>query len=190
MRETVLTTLLYKYNPYARFIIFLYISAFFLFCLFAFDHIPMYVIWLIVGMGAIPLVYAAISKKTAFNFRAWDNRLLSLSPSCIRIGKDRYDIRMVTIDLQINAYDGFIYRIRRKGLLKPQITYGNNNVLLFQYKGVAYDAEFHLPDYASYVTLCEVLDQWKATSVQVNVTELFTREFMHKQYRRLQRKKR
>src|SRR3954471_21763262 len=127
MRETVLTTLLFKYNPYARFVTVLYIVSIFLICLFLCDIIPMYIIWLTLCIWAIPLVYGAISKKTIFNFRALDSRQLTLSSSYIKIGGEKYPIKEVAVELHINAYDGFIYRIRREGLLKPQATYGVNN---------------------------------------------------------------
>jgi len=188
MRETVLTTILYKYNPYARFFVVLYTVSIFLVCLFTSHLLPMYVLWLASCIWAIPLVYAAISKKTVFNFRALDNRLLTLSPSYIKVGHERYIIQEVAIELHINAYDGFIYRIRREGLLTPQAAYGNNNTLLFQYKGVTYDNEFHLCDYNSYKTLYQLVDQWRAAGIPVIVKEAFTREFVDKQYARSIRK--
>jgi hypothetical protein len=182
MQETVLTTLFYKYNPYARFMFFLYVLSIFLLCLFVCDKIPIYIIWLVLCISAMPLVYGAISKKSIFNFRAWDSRMLTLSPSYIRVGTDKYHIQDVQIELHINAYDGFIYRIRQEGLLKPQTTYGDNNLLLFQYKGVTYDVEFHLRDYNSYITLCSLIDAWQAKGVPVTVKEAFTREFVEKQF--------
>lgn len=187
MQETVLTTLLYKYNPYARFLLFLYVISIFLLCLFVCDKIPMYIIWLALCVSAMPLIYGAISKKSVFNFRAWDSRMLTLSPSFIRVGINKYDIRDVKIELHINAYDGFIYRIRQEGLLKPQATYGDNNVLLFQYQGVAHDVEFHLRDYDSYIILCQLIDAWNAKGVTVVVEEAFTREFVNRQYIKQQR---
>lgn len=184
MRDTVLTTLFYKYNPYARFVFFLYTVSVFLLCLFVCDKLPMYIIWLLLCILAIPLVYGAISKKSIFNFRSWDNRMLTLSPAFIQIGNQKYDISEIAIELHINAYDGFINRIRRKGLTKPYTMYGDNNMLIFVHKGVSYDAEFHLRDYNSYVTLCKLTDAWKAAGVPVKLKENFTREFVHKQYLR------
>jgi hypothetical protein len=149
----------------------------------------MYIIWLALCIWAIPLVYAAISKKTVFNFRALDNRLLTLSSSSIKIGKEKYPIGEVALELHINAYDGFIYRIRRKGLLKPQITYGNNNILLIHYKGITYDHEFHLSNHGDYTLLCQLTDQWRGAGVQLVMKESFTREFVNKQYARRNRQK-
>ncbi|THU41268.1 hypothetical protein FAM09_03935 [Niastella caeni] len=189
MQETVLTTLIYKYNPYARFFVVLYIVSIFLFCLFTCDHIPTYIIWLMLCIWALPLVYGAISKKSIFNFRALDSRLLTLSSTYIKVGNQRYAIRDVAVELHITAYDGFIYSIRSEGLLKPQITYGDNNVLLFKFNGVSYDNEFHLRDYNSYITLCQLVDEWRAAGVPVIVKEAFTREFVDKQYVRKSRKK-
>jgi hypothetical protein len=189
MQETVLTTLLYKYNPYARFIVVLYTVCIFLICLFACDKIPMYIIWLTLCIWAIPLVYGAISKKSVFNFRALDNRMLTLSSSNIKVGKEKYPIGEVALELHINAYDGFIYRIRREGLLKPQTTYGNNNILLIHYKGITYDHEFHLSNHADYTLLCALTDQWRGAGVQLIIKESFTREFVDKQYARRNRQK-
>jgi hypothetical protein len=187
MRETVLSTLIYKYNPYARFLLVLYIVSILLLCLFTCDIIPMYIIWTALCIWAIPLVYAGISKKTVFNFRSLDSRLLTLSPSFIKVGKAQYPVKDISIDLHINAYDGFIYRIRREGLLKPQTTHGNNNVLLFTYNGVTYDNEFHLSNYTSYTALCGLVDQWRSAGVRITVEESFTREFVSKQYARINR---
>src|SRR5687767_9848986 len=117
MQETVLTTLIYKYNPYARFLVVLYIVSIFLICLFTSDLLPMYIIWLALCLWTIPLVYAGISKKTVFNFRALDSRQLTMSASYIKVGKEKYTIGEVALELHINAYDGFVYRIRREGLL-------------------------------------------------------------------------
>lgn len=189
MQETVLTTLIYKYNPYARFWVVLYVLSMFLICVFACDIIPMYIIWLALCIWAIPLVYAAISKKTAFSFRALDNRLLTLAASYIQVGKERYPISDTTVELHINAYDGFIYRIRREGLLKPQATYGVNNELFFTCKGSSYDHEFHLRNYNDYTTLYQLIDEWKAAGVKLVVKESFTREFVDKQYARMKRPK-
>jgi hypothetical protein len=137
----------------------------------------------------MPLLYGAISKKTVFNFRAWDNRLLTLSPVRIWIGKQSFDTHDIQIDLQIHAYDGFVYHIRKEGLLGRQSTFGNGNTLLIQHKGSMYDVEFHLRDYESYTTLCTIADEWKARGVRLVVKEIFTREFVKKQYARQQRKK-
>lgn len=182
MQGAVLSTLIYKYNPHARFLVVLYIVSMLLVCLFACDIIPMYIIWTALCIWAIPLVYAGISKKTVFNFRALDNRMLTLSSSFIKIGREQYPIKDVSIELRLHAYDGFVYRIRQEGLLTPQTTHGNSNVLLFTYKGVTYDNEFHLSNYASYMVLCELVDQWRAAGVSITVQELFTREFVRKQY--------
>ena len=190
MRETVLTTLLYKYNPYARFVTVLYIVSIFLICLFLCDVIPMYILWLTLCIWAMPLVYAGISKKTIFNFRALDDRLLTLSSSFIKVGREKYPIKEVTVELHINAYDGFIYRIRQEGLLTPQAAYGVNNELLFIYKGVRHDHEFHLRNYNDYITLCRLIDEWKAAGITIIVKESFTREFVEKQYARMNRLKR
>ncbi len=190
MRETELTTLIYKYNPYARFLVVLYILCMFFLCMFLSDWLPMYVIWTALCIWAMPLVYAAISKKTVFNFRALDNRLLTLSPSFIRLGREYYPIKEVTLELHINAYDGFVYRIRQEGMLTPQITYGVNNVLLITYKGVTHDHEFHLRNYDDYIMLCRLTDAWHTAGVKLVLKEAFTREFVHKQYARLNKKKR
>jgi hypothetical protein len=161
----------------------------FFICLFTSDWLPMYIIWLALCLWAIPLVYAAVSKKTVFNFRALDSRFLTLSQSFIKVGKQQYPIQDITIELNVNAYDGFIYRIRREGLLTPQTAYGVNNVLLITYQGVTYDYEFHLRNYADYITLCELTNQWQAAGVKLLLKESFTREFVNKQYTRLMKKK-
>jgi len=189
MQETVLTTLIYKYNPYARFWVVLYILSIFLMCMFLCDLIPMYIVWLVLCIWAIPLVYAGISKKTAFNFRALDKRLLTLTSTYIKVGKERYPIKDTTVEVHMNAYDNFIYRIRREGLLKPQATYGINNELFFTYNGVTYDFEFHLRGYNDYVTLCQLTDLWKAAGVKLVTKESFTREFVDKQHAKMMRGK-
>jgi hypothetical protein len=189
MRENELTTLIYKYNPYARFFVVLYVLSIFFICLFTSDLLPMYIIWLALCLWAIPLVYAAISKKTVFNFRALDSRLLTFTPSFIKVGKQQFPIMDITVELHVNAYDGFIYRIRREGLLTPQTTYGVNNVLLITYKGGTYDFEFHLRDHDDYTTLCQLTDQWRTAGVQLVVKEAFTREFVAKQFVKMNRSK-
>lgn len=189
MRETELTTLIYKYNPYARFLVVLYIISMFFLCLFTSDWLPMYIIWLALCLWAIPLVYAAVSKKTVFNFRAIDSRFLTMSQSFIKVGKQKFPIQDITIELHIQAYDNFIYRIRREGLLTPQTAYGVNNVLLVTYKGVTYDYEFHLRNYADYSTLYELTDRWQSAGVKLIFNAAFTREFVNKQYARLMKKK-
>jgi hypothetical protein len=189
MRETELTTLIYKYNPYARFLLVLYVMSMFFICLFISDWLPMYVIWLALCLWAIPLVYAAVSKKTVFNFRALDSRLLTLSQSFIKVGKQQFPINDITVELHVNAYDDFIYRIRSEGVLTPQATYGINNVLLITYKGVTHDHEFHLRNHDDYTRLCELTDKWQAAGVKLILKEAFTREFVNKQYVRLNKKK-
>jgi hypothetical protein len=189
MQETVLTTLIYKYNPYARFWVVLYIVSFFLISVFTFDQLPMYIVSLALCIWSMPLVYAGISKKTVFNFRALDSRLLTLSQSFIKVGGKRYPTRDLLIEIHLNAYDGFIYRIRREGLLTRQLTYGVNNELFFTCEGVRYDHEFHLRDYKDYTTLCQLIDQWKAAGVRLIVKESFTREFVDKQYAKMMRGK-
>jgi len=189
MREPELTTLIYKYNPYARLFLVLYVISMFFICVFTSNWLPMYVIWLALCVWAIPLVYAAVSKKTVFNFRALDSRLFTLSPSLIQLGKERYPIEEVALELHVHAYDGFTYRIRQEGMLTPQTTYGVNNVLLITYKGVTHDHEFHLRNYDDYIMLCRLTDVWRATGVKLVVKEAFTREFVLKQYAWLNRKK-
>jgi len=188
MRETVLNTLIYKYNPYARFFMVLYIIGMFFIYLFTCNIIPMYIIWTALCIWAIPLVYAGISKKTVFNFRSLDNRILTLSTSFIQVGHERYPVTDLGIELHVNAYDGFVYRIRREGLLMPQTTYGVNNELLFTCNGISYDHEFHLRNYGDYFLLCKLIDEWKAAGVKIIVEEAFTREFVGKQHLRKNRR--
>lgn len=190
MRETTLTTLLYKYNPYARFVFFLYASTILVLYLLTCDKVPPYLINLGLCVMLLPLVYGAIFKRSVFNFRAWDSRLLTLSTSYIQIGKQRFDMADVKLELHVHAYDGFLYRVRRKGLLVPQSTYGDNNMLYFQHQGVNYDVEFLLRDYDSYNTLIQLIDEWQAMNVPVTVKEIFNRDFVRKQYVRRMRKKR
>jgi hypothetical protein len=182
MRNTVLTTSLYKYNPYARFYLLVYVFFFFMVCWIVSGYVASYIIWMVIDLAALPLLYGAISQKTIFNFRAWDSRQLRLSATTISIGDERFAISDVKIELEINAYDGFIYHIRRNGLVKPQATYGKDNFLYIHHKGSTYDAEFHLRDYDSYTTLCQLADEWKAAGAQLTVKEAFTREFVHKQH--------
>jgi hypothetical protein len=189
MRETELTTLIYKYNPYARFLVVLYIISMFFICLLTSDWLPMYVIWLALCLWAIPLVYAAVSKKTVFNFRALDSRFLTLAPSFIKVGKQKYPIQDITIELHVTSYDGFAYRIRREGVLTPQTSYGVNNMLLITHKGVTYDYEFHLRNYADYTTLYELTDIWQAAGVKLILKESFNRGFVNKQYARMMKEK-
>src|ERR1044072_605549 len=101
MRETELTTLIYKYNPYARFLVVLYIISMFFLCLFTSDWLPMYIIWLALCLLAIPLVYAAVKKKTVFNFRAIASRFLTMSQSFIKVGKQKFPITDITLELQV-----------------------------------------------------------------------------------------
>ncbi|WP_207511997.1 hypothetical protein [Longitalea luteola] len=188
MPETVLTTVIYKYNPYARFIVVLYIVSMLVLCALVSEVIPMYIVWLALCFWAMPLVYGAISQKTVFNFRTIDNRRLTFTAAYIQVGHQKYSIRDIKIDLHINAYDGFIYHIRREGLLKPQITYGDNNALVIYCNGVVYDFDFHLPDYDGYTILCTLVDQWRAAGAQLTVKETFTREFVNKQQARINRR--
>lgn len=182
MRNTTLITLLYKYNPYARFLLCLYASfilaLYIIFC----DKVPVYLINLGLCVMLMPLVYGAISKKTIFNFRAWDSRPLTLASSYIRIGKQQFNVADCKLEMHVHAYNGFLYRVRRKGLLIPQSTYGDNNILYFQHRGEQYDVEFLLRDYESYITLCELIDEWKGQGVLIEVKELFNRDFVRKQY--------
>jgi hypothetical protein len=149
----------------------------------------MYIIWLALCLWAIPLVYAAVSKKTVFNFRALDSRFLTLSQSFIKVGKQKFPIQEITIELHVISYDGFAYRIRREGLLTSQTAYGVNNELLINHNGVTYDYEFHLRNYADYLTLYELTDKWQAAGVKLILKEAFTRELVNKQYARLMKKK-
>jgi len=189
MRETKLTTLIYKYNPYARFIFFLYLLGLFLFGVFAIDYIPMYIVWLVICVWSIPLVYGAISKKTVFNFSAWDNDLLALSPSVIWVGKQKFTVAEVKLELQLQAYDGFVYLIRTGGTLGKQLSYGHGNTLLIYHKSGVRDIEFHLRDYESYMDLCMIVDEWKTKGISLTVKEVYTREFVKKQFIRKQRKR-
>jgi len=189
MRNTILTTLLYKYNPYARFILCLYASFILVLYMFTCDKVPPYLINLGLCVMLMPLVYGAISKKTIFNFRAWDNRPLTLASSYIQIGKQQFNVADLKIELHVHAYDGFLFRVRRKGLLIPQSTYGDNNVLNFQYQGQHYDVEFLLRDYDSYITLIQLIEEWKALGVPITVKEIFNRDFVRKQYARRVRSK-
>jgi hypothetical protein len=190
MRNTILTTLLYKYNPYARFILCLYASFILVLYMFTCDKVPPYLINLGLCVMLMPLVYGAISKKTIFNFRAWDNRPLTLASSYIQIGKQQFSVADLKIELHVHAYNGFLFRVRRKGLLIPQSTYGDNNILYFQYKGEHYDVEFLLRDYDSYVTLIRLIDEWKEQGVPITVKEIFNRDFVRKQFRAAERRMR
>lgn len=193
MRNIFLTTLLYKYNPYARFILCLYTSLILVLYMLTCNRVPVYLINLGLCASLLPLVYGAISKKTIFNFRAWDSRSFTMASSYIQIGRQQFNVADLKMELQVHAYNGFLYRVRRKGLLVSQSTCGDNNVLYFRYRDVHYDVEFLLRDYESYITLCELIDEWKAQRVSIEVKELFNREFVHRQYHaglRRMRKKR
>lgn len=189
MRETSLSTVLFKYNPYARFVFVIYVTfVVFLFVLTC-DKLPTYIINMGLCVSALPVVYGAISQKSIFNFRAFDSRLLTLASSYIQVGKQRYNIIDVKLELQVNAYNGFLYQVRQKGLLVPQSTYGDNNLLYLHYNGISYDMEFLLRDYDSYLTLTKLIDEWTARGAAISVKEKFNRDFVCKQHNRRLRKK-
>lgn len=182
MKENTLTTVFYKYNPYATWIIIGYIILVIGF-FFASATFPEPV----TAAGAIILflmpVYAAVKKRSFLKLRTWDPRSLILSSSYIQVGGQRMELSDIgAIALYIHSFYGFRYRLNRT--MGRESQYGDENTISVRYQGTVTDYSFFLPDFGSYQTLCAVADDWQGAGVSLVVKEAFDRDFVRDQVNR------
>lgn len=179
MNEHQFVTVFYRYNRFAPAIILLYVLAFGAFFYISMDLSP----WVtVVGFLALifPPIYGAIRKKSLFNLRTWDERRLTFTPEFIQVGEVKYPITDIRMALHINGFEGFAYSRKNKWIARNSI-YGDQNYLSFRVDKKVQDFQFYIKNYKAYVSLYDVIDQWKKKGVKLVLKESFSFEFVRDQ---------
>lgn len=176
-RETEVKLRFYRYRPYARLFLLLYIAAIVLFFFF-FQTAAAGNRWLVILFTAfllIPPLWGALRPRSLFSLRRIDDRLLVLTPGAIQLGSRRIPLEQVErLAIYVEAYYGFTYSTRRlRATASEYSSYGDRNALSFRTGGQLTDLEFLLADYRQWRQLYAVLDSWKKAGIPFQLKEAF-----------------
>lgn len=188
MSALKVTTLFYRYRPYANVFIMGYVL--FTVLLFVLSAVFNAVYFVIVGalVLILPPILAVTMKKSWFRLRTWDERKLVFEEDAIRVGDKYYPVKdMDKIAVYVFAWQDFRYnpyqiKTKRNRLVLLKTAYGDLNRLSFRYFGDVLDFEFYLPDHKRYSNLLSILDSWQQNGIPVTVKEAFPREFVRRNY--------
>src|SRR5580765_8206992 len=107
MNEHSDTTLVYKYNPNANWIIIIYgICLFWVF--YSIPSLGSGEIILLLGILIIAPLYVRFSKKSILKVRVWDERELIFSSNGVEFGEDNYPIDgLEAAAIYLESFNGF-----------------------------------------------------------------------------------
>lgn len=185
MQEYKLTTSFYRYRPYAKALIALYVVLTLVTLYLAMNGTGIYLaLFFLVCLG--PPLVAAVWQKSIFNIRSWDDRKLVITYEYIQVGDVKYSwVNIEAVGLYLGGYQGFRHKIMRGDGYES--AYGDDNVLSFRYQGTVQSYDFFLRDFDSYVAICHIVDHWKESGKSFALKQAFTRDYIRGQIREAQK---
>jgi hypothetical protein len=179
MNAPFITTTVYKYNPYAPWILGVYCIL--LFVLFIFSpSLPS----LIVGITAVVLlllpVYAAIRRRSFFSIRSVDDRRLSIDAENIYWDGLTIPVQDVTgLNIYLYAFEDFKHR--ETSLARTATEFGDQNKLSFKFQDTEYDFTFYIADHIQYRTLLQIINAWQNAGHDVLARTAFEYSYIQEQ---------
>ena len=182
MSAPSITTSVYKYNPYAPWML----GAYVILLVLLFIYSPS-MTTLTVGITAAILlmipIYSAIRPKSFFSVRSVDERKLSMDSENIMWDGVTIPVKDVTrLTIYLYAFDNFKHREMGLGVIRTTTTeFGDQNKLNFVFQEKEYDFTFYLGNYTQYRTVLKIVDAWKMAGIKVSTKAAFDQAYIQRQ---------
>ena len=182
MAAPSITTTVYKYKPYAPWML----GAYAILILLLFVISPV-MTPLAVGIAAAVLlllpIYSAIRPESFFSVRSIDERKLSMDSENIFWDGLTVQVENVTkLSIYLFAFDNFRHTEWGAGGRATIVTeYGDQNKLNFVFKGKEYDFTFYLGDYTEYRTVLQIIQAWQMSGFEVSARVAFDDSYIQRE---------
>ena len=182
MSTLSITTSVYKYKPYAPWIIGGYcVLLVTLFMVSA--QLPA----LIVGICAAILlsipIYAAIKPKSIFSVRSVDDRKLLINKESIIWDGMTMLIKDVSeLSIYLFSFDNFRHEeLGASGLRTTTTEDGDKNKLNFVFGGKEYDFTFYIGNFSQYQIMLKIIKAWQDAGYEVSARSAFDYSYIQKE---------
>lgn len=182
MTPPFITTTVYKYKPYAPWLLVAYCILLFAAFIFSSSMPPALIGVIMIVLVLVP-VYAAIKPKSVFSIRDVDNRLLSISTESILWDGITIPVQdAIGLSIYLFAFENFRHsETYTGGLTKTASEFGDQNKLTFKFQGKEYDFTFYLADYRHYSLLVQIIQSWRDAGYQISARNAWEFSYIQKQ---------
>ena len=182
MSTPAITTSVYKYKPYAAWMIGVYCVL--LVALFMLSpQLPSVLVGIVAAILLLIPIYGAIRPKSFFSVRSVDERKLSISIESMRWDGMTIPIKEVTdLKIYLFAFDNFRHEeMGASGLTTTTTEFGDQNKLNFVFQEKEYDFTFYLGDFLQYQTMLKIIKAWQDAGYEVSARSAFDYSYIQKQ---------
>ena len=174
MNAPFIITSVYKYRPYAPWMLGAY-CLLLVFLFFFSAHMPPVVVGIIAAFLLLLPIYAALKPKSFFSLRAVDERKLSIDAENIFWDGVTMPVKDVKkLSIYLFAFDNFQHRGTGGGVINTKTTeFGDQNKLSFRYQNKNYDFTFFLGNFLQYRTTLQIIQAWQKAGYAVFVRTAF-----------------
>ena len=184
MAEQFITVPVYRYSPYATWMLVLYCIAtlglFFLSPQLSSLGVGIYCAILF----GLP-VYTGLNPRSVFSIRSTDKNPLTIASTFIRHGERSFDIFQVEdLEIYIYSFDGFRHEQMGRGRRVIFMEEGNQNTIRFKYVSETFDYSFYLVDFEHYTILFEIISGWQGKLIPLSARSAFEDDYIRDQMRK------
>ena len=179
MSAPSITTSVYKYRPYAPWMLAGYVILLVLLFVYSASMTPV-----VVGIAATVLlmipIYSAIRPKSFFVVRTVDERKLYMDSEKITWDGLAIPVQDVSgLNIYLYAFDNFKHREMVGGIVRTTTTeFGDQNKLNFVFQEKEYDFTFYLGNYTQYRAVLQIVDAWQKAGIDVSVRLAFETSYI------------
>jgi hypothetical protein len=170
MTAPFITTSVYKYKPYAPWMLAVYCLSLILLFFFS-ARMPATAVGIIATILLLLPIYAAVRPKSFFSLRSTDDRKLSIDAENLIWDGVTMPVKDVTkLNIYLFAFEDFKHR----EMFRMKATeFGDQNRLTFQYQEKDYDFTFFLGDFLQYRTMLQIIQAWQKSGYKVSARTAF-----------------
>ena len=176
------TTIVYKYNRYANWMLILYCLATLGLFICSSSLSSIGVIIYCVLLFGLP-IYVGMNPKSFLSVRRIDDRTLTISNYSIRYGESLFDILLLNdLSIFIYAFDNFAHeQSNPDGVEIRFLESGDKNTISFIYLDEEYEFTFFLANYDQYKELYNIVAYWQKNLIPVKARSAFDAGYITEQ---------
>jgi len=179
MNAPSITTSVYKYKPYAPWMLGAYCILLVL-LFFLSPRMPSLAVGIIAAILLLLPIYAAIRPKSFFSIRSVDERKLSIDSGNVYWDGLTIPIKATgKLSIYLFSFDNFRHReLGVNGRNTLAIEYGDQNTLNFVFQNKQYAFTFYLGDYKQYRTVLQIISAWQKAGCEVSARCAFDDQYI------------
>ncbi len=182
MSTLSITTSVYKYKPYAPWIIGTYCIL--LVTLFMVStQLPAVVVGICAAILLSIPIYAAIKPKSFFSVRSVDDRKLSINKESIVWDAMTMPVKDLTkLSIYLFSFDNFRHEeLGASGLRTTTTEDGDKNKLNFVFGDKEYDFTFYIGNFSQYQIMLKIINAWQDAGYEVSARSAFDYSYVQKE---------